>query len=87
MDTILNSDRGVAAFCIVFIVIFLGPIWWMNFKVSKDQRASLAHEVLLRNIRPNLCLICGYNLHGTTAEACPECGTALAPVEAETAED
>ena len=54
---------------------------FMKGKQLALQRAWVSKELLIRGVRPNLCLKCGYNLRGTTAQACPECGTALAPVD------
>lgn len=36
-----------------------------------------------RGIRPHLCLNCEYDLKGSTADHCPECGVGLAPVDVE----
>lgn len=39
-----------------------------------------------RGIRPHLCLNCEYDLKGSTADHCPECGMALAPVSVDAAD-
>ncbi len=54
----------------------------MWIQTSLRQRICLAEELIRRNLRPDLCLECGYDLSGTPDEstACPECGAKIAQV-------
>lgn len=43
----------------------------------KLQMEELGRRLITLGIRPNFCLICGYNLTGSTDHRCPECGCVL----------
>jgi 4-hydroxybenzoate polyprenyltransferase len=46
---------------------------------SRCERCRLSKVLHQRGIRPWICLRCIYDLKGSVAEACPECGEPLAP--------
>lgn len=46
---------------------------------SKHARGVLSQLLRERGIRPKLCLMCKYELKGSVAAICPECGEPLAP--------
>lgn len=48
---------------------------WYDASVAEDPRASALRAYLAAG--PTPCPKCGYDLRGTTSEACPECGHLL----------
>ncbi len=74
----------LTALAVLFITAgsALLPIRWRNRRVRQRVMAYLIHH----NIRPHLCLNCEYDLKGSTADHCPECGAALAPVPVDDAD-
>ena len=62
-------------FCLLFAITI--PMERRGKRVAKRLMTSLKEQ----HIRPHLCLNCEYDLKGSTSDHCPECGTALAPVD------
>jgi hypothetical protein len=59
----------------LFIVL---AVRWRNRTIF----LRIMRQLKERGIRPHLCLNCEYDLKGSVADHCPECGVALAPVDA-----
>ena len=86
---------NVAALVLVFYESQLGRNGWIVLLVlwmstallivplglvfRARHRRWVAAECVRRGKRPRRCLVCGYDLRGTPGNACPECGTELAP--------
>ena len=52
------------------IVVIMSP---SMFKTNDDYRCIRA--ILIRNF--GICRACGYDLHGTSSDTCPECGKSI----------
>lgn len=46
---------------------------------SRGSLKRMAHQLKEAGIRPRYCLSCYYDLKGSIADSCPECGERLAP--------
>ena len=60
------------------IICVISSIPFLRWR-AKSERRFLSPKLKMMGIRPNLCLICLYELKGSTSTNCPECGEALAP--------
>lgn len=76
---LLPALPGLVAVDYLLIVL---AVRWRNHTIFLRMMSNLKR----RGIRPHLCLSCEYDLKGSTADHCPECGTALAPVPVDDAD-
>lgn len=69
-----NIDLAIDLALSLLVIIACMPIIWLLWK---RRVAALRDELLARNIRPAVCLRCSYDLRGSEAATCPECGVTL----------
>ncbi|XAL97916.1 hypothetical protein OT109_09925 [Phycisphaeraceae bacterium D3-23] len=63
-----------------FVSTFVAAVIGVSAREWHERRKGRRIMEYLKEIRvrPHLCLNCEYDLRGSTADHCPECGTALA---------
>lgn len=73
----------ITPICIGYGVIVNRMVKWRDRLLYRRMMSGLEKQ----GVRPHFCLNCGYDLKGSVSTQCPECGTALAPVGDEGADD
>ena len=63
----------------VYAVLIFTSIFFTRFRFRRMNPRVMVRLKKLK-IRPHFCLCCEYNLKGSVADHCPECGAGLAPV-------
>jgi len=75
-----NPVEGAAA----TLGVIAALVWYLIYR-HRRMKPLLAAELETGGLRPARCLLCRYDLHGSTSDTCPECGASLAAVTGETA--
>lgn len=74
------SATGFAVLAASCAAILFITLYWVSSRAIARRRRYLSGVCHEHNIRPRACLICGYDLRGSTSDTCPECGAPLAAV-------
>ena len=67
----------------ITIPVAVGLAFWMYLRQINRLRTEMRAEIMEQYIgdRPPICLECGYDLRGSAADRCPECGAIIPGTE------
>jgi hypothetical protein len=82
--TLLKPGLHPSLYLMVYVLMMFLVMFAISIPVGRSEKRTailIMGDLSTKGIRPHLCLNCEYDLKGSVADHCPECGVALAVVE------
>lgn len=79
VETALRAPLSELATLVLYVLIAITAGAGLYHRQLKTVRRIMRHEIALgfQGQRPPFCFACGYDLRGSTAVTCTECGKAI----------